>query len=200
METSHPIRHRVGIVLVCLVALVTARNGWNLRVQRLTATGAPVAEEPAAKEHAPEQRTFEIADPEPFRQAVLRPICALDGAADLPCCDLTFDPPAEVEAEFVFALTPETFPLMSQFVTGMGSGRDASIDLETPAGVTEMESVQADSYVLWFPTVRRCGNIGKDSQGKEYCAPEDTVEVPEPASVALMLAGSAALVLRSRGR
>ena len=198
MEPSHPIRHRVGIVLVCLVALLTARDGWNLRVQRPNATRAPVVDEPAAKERAPEQPTFEIADdPESFRQAVLRPICTLDGATDLPCCDLTFDPTAELKAEFVFALTPETFPLMSQFVPGM-PGRDATIGLEIPAKVAEIEPVQPDSYLLWFPPVGKCRNLKKDSQGKEYCAPEAPVEVPEPASVALMLGGGAALVLSTR--
>jgi len=198
MESIHPVRHRVGVVLVCLIALLTAREGWKLGAQRPTPDSVPPLAGTALKGRALAQGSFEIADdPKRFRQTVMLPICTLDGAVGLPCCDLTFDPPADPEPEFVFALTPETFPLTSQFVPGMMPGGDATIDLETPLRVVEIEPVQPDSYVLWFPPLGKCRKIKKDSQGEEYCAPETPAEVPEPASLVLAVIGiGAALKLR----
>ncbi len=195
MESSHPVRQRVGVVLVCLIALLTAREGWNFRIKPPNLNSAPkhVPTVPKAPENRPLDATI---DRESFRRDSLRPLCTLEGNPELPCCDLT-SRLADSEPEVVFQLNPDTFPLSAQFVPGAVPG-GATIKLALLEKVEQIEPIQPDSYLLWLPPLSKCSNVKKDSHGKEYCAAEETTEVPEVSTLVLALTAGGALLLNTR--
>ena len=197
MESFHPVRHRVGVILVCLIALATAREGWNLLGNRSNVK-AVSATERAIPRPLPEYSSLVI-DREHIARNALRPTCTMGGALKLPCCDLTLGPPVEADHDFVFALSPETFPLAAQFMSEPVPA-NATINPALLEVAKKIEPLQPDSYILWLPPVTKCGTAKKDSQGKEYCAPGDPVEVPEPANLALVLGGGAAVLFSTRHR
>jgi hypothetical protein len=193
MGSSHPIRHRFGILLVCLVALLLARDPWYQFPQIHLAQRSEVpAQSPAQKALAPAQKfgfgfqssSAAAHDLQPFfdYSQTLNLKCCLDDNAATPTGKTSHTP------ELDSTLNPNTFPQAQQFVrsgeggNAIGSPEETSQSEEAFAGF-----VGGGSAGVW-PGIG-CANGLQNCDGAPQQNPDPGLKVPEPGSLILMLGG-----------
>jgi hypothetical protein len=196
MESDHRFRHRVGVVSVCLIALLTAREGRNLGMKH-----PPPLKAAAEIPHGSELEEW------PTREVDLQPFCALPGNVGLPCCEIAMAVPETSNRET--SLNPDAFPQAWDFApeTKVPSRNMLIVDEPFQRVGDELARDIWDYPAGWWTApLRKCSIVVKEKDGVEYCAEkEPTEEVPEPESFGLLTAcllmtGALATVAKVRGR
>jgi hypothetical protein len=185
MTFEHPMRHRLGVIFFCLIALLTAREGQNFYMPRPRMVDPKVVSAPVR-----ESSNFAFEDPL-TAEVILRSFCSLEGNADLPCCAVIS---VHVElSSLELELNPEAFPQAWDFVPEAKSSMGNATLIPEYLQQTDREPLARDIWNYpagWWPlSLQQCNNVKKDKHGEEYCAPDEKAVVPEPQSFLLLITG-----------
>jgi hypothetical protein len=199
MGPSHPIRHRFGILLVCLVALFLARDPWyqfpRTRLSQVVQTPSQSYEHRAI---APAQK-FDFG----YRSASaedhdLQPFFSYLESSNLKCCDedSSASPTDKTKPrELNSTLNPNAFPQAEQFVrTGAGDSAIGKPEESSQLGDTYAGFIGAGPRGVWPGTLPSCSN-GLQNCQTEAQTPDPGLKIPEPGSLILMLGGLSAIFL-----
>lgn len=201
MYSGHFFRHRVSIILVCLIALVTARDIWNTGklpfLPSAQDTTPPTQAVPGNGAKQPNRPIDQNSDALSSQEALLQSFCAMKENTNLPWC-LALRPLPDTaigkQTHSELAVNPDMFPQASSFVL-QPSGTLLAGDMllnpgigteSIPSGQEKGLQPLAGSPPAWWGQTQNCSN------GSANCAPgSNEYHVPEPGSLALILSVAA---------
>jgi len=178
-------RHRLGVVFFCLIALLTAREGQNFHTTR-----PRMADPKVVAESVRESPRFAFEYPL-TPEVILKPFCSLKSNADLPCCAVisVHTEPSTLELE----LNPEVFPQSSAFVPETKSSIGIATLIPEHLQQEDKDLLARDIWNYpagwWLLPLQPCANVKKDIHNREYCAPDEKAEVPEIGTLLLVITG-----------
>ena len=206
MYSGHYARNRVAIILVCFIALLTARD-----IQQFSRQSGPQSlldgKSTQQKHHSTTPGTpvpEHYADENLTPDGILQSFCAMEGNAHLPLCSPARVAPTQIDSRHAaspeLAISPNAFPQASDFVPVAEPSYALHGAQPNPEGIqpeTEQGSLYWTGPFVWSggPQGSSTSTTPAGQNGTANSStPQNGVSIPEPGSLPLLLTGMAAVV------